>query len=976
MTGLAEPDVVPATIADQAFPAPDKAQSPLAERILVAPDPAARRRVVEAALAVDGAQAVLGVIKEASEQALEVAQEQALVLADTLIEGAVLAGRPDYLALGMMAKGDALRVGGDYPASLRWFNRAAVAFEAQGDTVGWARTRIGWVVSRQKVGEPGDVAREVDRARRVLVAHGELRRAAALDLNVSAVLYELGRYGEALAPYGRALSILRALGDAVGAAKVVASRGLVLAELGRFTEALDAHGAARRVFAEHGCAQLVLQEDMNSAYVLTGQGHYARALARLLHVPERAIACGARPLAALAALDLAACYLQLNCHAEALEQAERAIEWFDACGTPIESAKAAFTCASAHAALGQTEPALGLLDRADRSFETAGLDTLRGLIGLRRAGLHLDEGRAEAALREAEVAARRFRAQALAPRVVQAEIAQARALANLGRLDAAESLTGTALAAAEACGVPELTFAGQQVLAGIRRSRGEHLAALAACEAAIQALETIQGRLTPGLRSHFLGDKRGVYHEAIDLALDTGQPALAFTYLERAKSRALADFLARRPEIRARAADPATQARLDALARLREAHNWYYNRLHGGDFDPEAPVDRQAVADRIGAIERQIQAHLRAIDVGAAESWEPVAASGVDLVGLQSLLGDERVMLAYYLSPVRAAVACVSGSAVRFLPLPTDARAVARRLREWQAHLALAAQAVGDPAALQALAPDARDILHALYRLLIEPVEALIAEARDLIIVPYGPAHGLPFHGLFDGRRHLIERTRVSACPSAALWRWCATRPRRAASALVLAHSDDGRLPHALEEAAAVAALLPGECHIEAAATIATLTERAPAHGVIHLAAHGEARLDNPTFAHIKLADGRLDAAGAFGLDLDGALVTLSACETGRGVVGGGDELAGLGRGFLSAGASTLVQSLWRVEDRSTARLMTRFYRGLCAGLPAGEALRQEQLAHLAEAVDQPFLWAPFQLLGHAGARATRPRIP
>ncbi len=95
----------------------------------------------------------------------------------------------------------------------------------------------------------------------------------------------------------------------------------------------------------------------------------------------------------------------------------------------------------------------------------------------------------------------------------------------------------------------------------------------------------------------------------------------------------------------------------------------------------------------------------------------------------------------------------------------------------------------------------------------------------------------------------------------------------------------------------------------------------------MHLAAHGEARLDNPTFAHLQLADGQLTTADVFNLALDGALVTLSACETGRSVVTGGDELIGLARGFLYAGAATLVQSLWRVEDGSTARLMERFYR-------------------------------------------------
>jgi CHAT domain-containing protein len=74
-----------------------------------------------------------------------------------------------------------------------------------------------------------------------------------------------------------------------------------------------------------------------------------------------------------------------------------------------------------------------------------------------------------------------------------------------------------------------------------------------------------------------------------------------------------------------------------------------------------------------------------------------------------------------------------------------------------------------------------------------------------------------------------------------------------------------------------------------------------------------------------------------------------------------------LSRGFLYAGASTLVQSLWRVEDGSTARLMAAFYRALGAGRPTGAALRQAQLAVLGEG-GHPYFWAPFQLIGDAGS--------
>jgi CHAT domain-containing protein len=163
-----------------------------------------------------------------------------------------------------------------------------------------------------------------------------------------------------------------------------------------------------------------------------------------------------------------------------------------------------------------------------------------------------------------------------------------------------------------------------------------------------------------------------------------------------------------------------------------------------------------------------------------------------------------------------------------------------------------------------------------------------------------------------------------------------------------------------------VVGVLGGQFYAEAEATRERLIEQAPHHDVIHLAAHGEARLDRPEFAHLKLADGQLSMTDVFNLGLEGALVTLSACETGRSVVTGGDELIGLARGFLYAGASSLVQSLWRVEDGSTARLMTGFYGRLRQGACAGAALRQAQLELLEEGLP-PYVWAPFQLVGDGG---------
>jgi CHAT domain-containing protein len=103
-------------------------------------------------------------------------------------------------------------------------------------------------------------------------------------------------------------------------------------------------------------------------------------------------------------------------------------------------------------------------------------------------------------------------------------------------------------------------------------------------------------------------------------------------------------------------------------------------------------------------------------------------------------------------------------------------------------------------------------------------------------------------------------------------------------------------------------------------------------------------------------------------LDLRGALVSLSACESGRSQVGNGDEVLGLIYAFLSAGAAALVVSQWIVRDDVTATLMSHWYRHLSETDDFAVALRRAQLEILTH-YRHPYFWAPFFLVGQRLAR-------
>jgi len=154
----------------------------------------------------------------------------------------------------------------------------------------------------------------------------------------------------------------------------------------------------------------------------------------------------------------------------------------------------------------------------------------------------------------------------------------------------------------------------------------------------------------------------------------------------------------------------------------------------------------------------------------------------------------------------------------------------------------------------------------------------------------------------------------------------------------------------------------------------------------LHIATHGLLNAERPQFTGLVLSlvgnksdDGFLRTDEVFNLRLGSPLVMLSACETGLGKEKRGEGVMGLTRAFIYAGAPTVGVSLWSVADKSTADLMTDFYKRLLSspatsssgassttsGVTPSAAMRDAQLAMIAgKKYSAPFYWAPFILVG------------
>jgi CHAT domain-containing protein len=261
------------------------------------------------------------------------------------------------------------------------------------------------------------------------------------------------------------------------------------------------------------------------------------------------------------------------------------------------------------------------------------------------------------------------------------------------------------------------------------------------------------------------------------------------------------------------------------------------------------------------------------------------------------------------------------------------------------------------------LAERTRHHLAELYRLVFARIDEQLGDRR-VVIVPHRDLHYVPFHALYDGSGFVIERREVCYCPSATVLTHCIERPRRPPRKALLLGVPDPKAPRVRDEVIALSSLFPESVQfLDEAATVASLKKTAGAADIIHLACHGSFRADNPLFSSLRLADGWLTVRDSYQLSLNCGLVTLSACETGKSAVAPGDELIGLARGFFSAGAPSLLVTLWTVDDEQTARLMQRFYASLIAGSGPGAALRDAQIELIREQ-QHPFFWSPFILLG------------
>ncbi len=560
-------------------------------------------------------------------------------------------------------------------------------------------------------------------------------------------------------------------------------------------------------------------------------------------------------------------------------------------------------------------------------------------------------------------------------------------------------------------------------LAKALRAGGARTAAIAVLEAALTVVESARASLhQASLRGSYLGEWQDAYRELVDQLAEAAVEApsrhehqlwaiRAFAVSERARARALLDLLEAPSAAGGRPAQ-ADEVRLGPLRRRVE--------------QLEAAVLAEPAGQHLAALRRlRVELELLQETAANAAGARPRIAQPAPLAAILRQLGGKTTLLAYSLGARRSWLWRIDARGVEVLPLTAGPRieAAARNAHR----LFPLSEQIG----FRKAAHYARQYLS---QLVLGPLARSPLAAR-IAVIPDGALHLVPFAALDrsageDGTvRALGEDHEVVHLPSASalvelrqrrdsrhpasnlmaimadpvfeandprFGSWRAARgeptadPSRALARTRQALGGRfGRLLGSAEEArriAAIAGRIPGRPAAPVVSGFDATRELVTGGSLdgfrlLHFASHALVDADDPALAGLLLSlyradgrpqDGLLRARDLYGLRLSAELVVLSACQTALGQQVRGEGVVGLADGFFAAGANQLIVSLWEVDDRATAELMSRFYNHLLLhGRRAADALRRAQHELRDETRwASPAYWGAFIALGdwEAGA--------
>ncbi len=769
-----------------------------------------------------------------------------------------------------------------------------------------ARMTLAYVLNGQ--GRSRQALREIDAA--VLDLDGVER--ARAEAQRGAILQLLGRVDEALVSSRRALPALRRAGDHVWVQRVLGNRAVIYGYQNEFTAAVRDLREAEGLCDQHDLGLSAGFVQQNLGWIETLRGDVPAALSHLDTAEQRFRALGSRLGFILA--DRSELLLSVRLLSEARQTGEQAVRQIEREGQQIALPEARLILARAAALDGDSAYAVNQARRAVSEFARQQRPHWAALARFVLLSSRLSEnGPSLVTARQFEQAADALTATGWAVAALEARLLAGQLALGHGRKSEGCRLLGQ-VSQGRRRGPALLRSRAWYAEALIRHANGNARGAVGAARSGLRVLDEYRATLAAtDLRAYAAGHRSELAALGLRIAITSGKADRVLAWAEEGRARHLLSRPARPPEDSEFAA---------AMGRLRVTVAKIEELRHAGRPSGDL-VSRQA------ALERQIRDHFRR-QPHSGTADPPPAVSVADLA---AALGEAALVEFISLDGELHAVTVVDGRArlqhVGALdPLRNLIDHSAFALRRLARHHV---SEVSRAAAVTMV----RYVAARLDTTLLDSLAGQI-DGRALVVIPTGPLQSLPWSVL----RSCMGRP-VTVAPSAALWYAAHCRKPPEGRQVIVAAGPG--LPGARDEAEAVAAIHRTTALHGSAATVQAVTAALHQADMVHLAAHGRVRADNPLFSSLRLADGPLTVYDLERLDRVASMVVLAACDSGRPVVCTGDELLGFSATLLSLGTQQLIASVVPIPDVETAPLMIAFHQQLVAGQGAAMALSQAQ---------------------------------
>lgn len=836
-----------------------------------------------------------------------------------------------------LARAHCLREIGHYKEAIREYTRAAGLFRKQKMIDESWRTSIGKMDALDQMGRYREALKLADRTAKYFRTVSKPFWEAKIFANAGNIYQHLGQYDQALKYYRKAYPILSTEQPGDGFILRFNQATSYLCS-GNPENAVELLKSCQVYFEQKKLSSFLARTHYNLAYGFYLKGKYDDALFHLNEARRQLIQLKDWSFLASCYLDEAEIYLRLNQIDEAVTRARKARKSFLKLGMPYDLAESNAFIGIALMRQKRISAAVPYLQDARKFFDRQGNQVKAAEMMIHLALAFWDRKKWSLADSHLQYAYKRFRSAGIYSQMMMTITYLAELELSRGNVAKAKQWLNQALRWISRVQLPWILLPYYQALGRAQFLSGG--SGRNALNRAIKLIEAMRGEIpAEDLRISYLEDKLAPYHMLITQDLQTNSTKgveRSFELTEKARSRVLQDLLEGSLQF-----DNRLATELNAI----RSESWRRNISDSGGVSSSQEAEK-----------RIVQLLRRAQRLNSAKDAKPLKVSEIK----RQLLPGQSILSFYRIGDSLNAFVIDSVGITAFPNLVRNSELISSwhflRFQIDRGHL--------DP---QSSLSSCDSHLHALYKQLFAPLMGKLQNAEMITVIPHGWLHALPFHCLRDEKGYLADRYKFSYAPSVSVYARCLQRaslPVKASTdALIIGHSD-AFAPWIDQEVDEIQKQFPqAKVFSGDFARSEILLESSSDADLIHISSHGRFLPAQPFHSGIKLSDGWFTLPQIYQLHLNSRLVTLSGCETGTSEITAGDDLVGLTRGFLYAGASSLLVSLWRVFDASTATFMKHFYSYLSSGSSLSDAWHHAVLETKRE-WPHPYHWAPFILIG------------